>query len=205
MHNLSRAAINKRFRNPTMATVSNFTSSYTVFKWLNAMSYAMRIDSWTSGTVWYNRLANPNNLRDDGDTQFFNRNPVECIEFLMQQPAFRQHMSYGPAKKFNDAEECIYSEEKSSDWWWNEQVRSLNFVIAMMIVTPSLATAAAWSYDSPFIRQFRPDTSYQPLGRQEAMASIFESRKHRLDDWIKAFNSCKHSCCPSSHSSEISL
>ena len=34
-HNLSRAAINKLFRNPTMATVSNFTLSHTLFKRLN--------------------------------------------------------------------------------------------------------------------------------------------------------------------------
>jgi len=142
------------------------------------MSYAMGIDSWKSGKVCYNRLADSNNLRDDDYTHFFYRNPVECIEFLMQQPAFREHMSYAPAKEFNDAEERIYSAVKSSDWWWNEQIRYLNFVIATMILTTSLATAAAWSYDCPCIRQFRPDTSYKLFGRQEGMASIFESRKH---------------------------
>jgi len=113
---------------------------------------------------------------------FFPRNHVECIEFLIQQPVFREHMSYAPAKEFNDAEERIYSELKSSDWWWNEQVRELNFVIATMILTTSIATVAAWSYDCHFIRQFRPDTSYTLFRRQERMASIFESRKHRLTD-----------------------
>jgi hypothetical protein len=34
-HNLSRAAINKLFRNPTMATVNNFTVSHTSFKRLH--------------------------------------------------------------------------------------------------------------------------------------------------------------------------
>jgi hypothetical protein len=67
-------------------------------------------------------LADPNNLRDDDYTRFFYRNPVECIEFLMQQPAFREHMLYAPAKEFNDAEEHIYSEVKSSAWCWNEHV-----------------------------------------------------------------------------------
>jgi hypothetical protein len=82
-------------------------------------------------------LADPNNLRNDYYTRFFYRNPVECIEFLMQQPTFREHMSDAPAKEFNDTEERIYSEVKSSDWWWNEQVRWLNLVIAMMIFTTS--------------------------------------------------------------------
>jgi len=44
-HKLSRAAINEHFKNPMMATISNFTSSHTLFKRLNEMSYAMGIDS----------------------------------------------------------------------------------------------------------------------------------------------------------------
>jgi hypothetical protein len=121
-HNLSRAAINKLFRNPTMATVSNFTLSHTLLKRLNEMSYAMGMDFWKSSKVCYNRWADPDNLPDDDYTRFLSRNPVECIEFLMQQPAFREHMLYAPAKEFNDAEEHIYSEVKSSAWWWNEHV-----------------------------------------------------------------------------------
>jgi hypothetical protein len=106
-----------------MATVSNFTSSHTLFKWLNEMSYAMGIESWKSSRVCYNCLAYPNNLCDDNYTRFFYRNLVECIEFFMQQPAFREHTSYAPAEEFNDAEKRIHSEVKSSDWWWTEQVR----------------------------------------------------------------------------------
>jgi len=96
-HNLSTAAIKELFRNPTMATVSNFTSSKTSFKRLNEMSCKMGIDSRKSGEVCYNCLADPNNLCDDDYTWFFYCNPVECIEFLMQQPAFREHMSYAAA------------------------------------------------------------------------------------------------------------
>jgi hypothetical protein len=83
-HNLSRAAINELFKKRTMATVSNFTSSHTLFKRLKEMSYAMGIDSWTSGTVCNNRLADPVNLRDYDYTRIFYRNAVECIEILMQ-------------------------------------------------------------------------------------------------------------------------
>jgi len=122
-HNLSRAAINKLLRNHTMATISNFALSHTSFKRLNEMSYAMGIESWKSGKVCCNCLPDANNLRDNDYTRFFYHNPVECIEFLMQQPAFREHISYAPAKEFNDAEERIYSEVQSSNWWWNEQVR----------------------------------------------------------------------------------
>jgi hypothetical protein len=116
-HILSRAAINERLRSHTLATVINFTSSHTLFKRFNKMSYTMGIDSWKSSKVCYNHLANLNNHRDNDYTLFFYRNPVECTEFLMQQPAFMEHMSYAPAMEFNDAEECIYSEVKSPDCW----------------------------------------------------------------------------------------
>ena len=76
------------------------------------MSYAMGIDSCISGKVYYNSLANPNNLHNTDYTNFFYRNPVEFIEFLMHQPVFMEHMSYTPAKVFNDAEEHIHSEVK---------------------------------------------------------------------------------------------
>jgi len=84
LYNLSIAAIDEFFRNPTMATVSNFTVSDTLFKRFNELSYAIGVVSWKSGKVCYNSLADPNNLPDDDYTCFFYRNPVECIEFLMQ-------------------------------------------------------------------------------------------------------------------------
>jgi hypothetical protein len=106
-----------------MAAISNFSSSHTLFKRLHEMPHVIGIDSWNCGEVCYNRLADPNNLRDDDYTRFFYHTPVECIEFLMQQPTFREHMFCAPAKEINDSEERIYYEVKSSDWWWNEQLR----------------------------------------------------------------------------------
>jgi len=73
-------------------------------------------------------------------------------------------MPYAPAQELNDTEERVYSKVKSSNWWWNEQVNYLNFVIATTILTTSMAMAASLSYDCPFIQQFRPDTTYTLFG-----------------------------------------
>jgi len=83
---------------------------------------AMGTNSRISGIVCYNPSADPNNLRDDHSKHFICRNPVACNEFVMRQPAFTKQMSYALAKEFDDAEEHIYSEVKTSDWWCNEQV-----------------------------------------------------------------------------------
>ena len=39
--------MNEMLRNPTMATVSHFTSSHTIFNWLNQMVYVIGIEWWT--------------------------------------------------------------------------------------------------------------------------------------------------------------
>jgi len=43
-HNVSRAVMNKLFKNPMMTTVSHFTFSHTLFKLLNEMFYIIRIN-----------------------------------------------------------------------------------------------------------------------------------------------------------------
>jgi hypothetical protein len=65
MHNLSSAAINEYIRNPTMATVRNFTSSQTIFKRLHEMSYVMGLECLKSGKVHYTRSADLNNHCDE--------------------------------------------------------------------------------------------------------------------------------------------
>jgi len=92
------------------------------------------------------------------------------------------HMFYDPAKEFNDNEECIDSEVKSSHWWWNEQVNYMNFVTAMIVLNAWIAMGAPWSYDCPFIWQFRPDTFYKLFRWPEGIANIFESQELGLDD-----------------------
>jgi hypothetical protein len=80
------------------------------------MSYTMGIDYSKWGRAFYNCLAHQNNLHDNDYMNFFNCYPTEYIYFVMQQPAFSEHMLYTPAKEFNDAEESIYPVVKSSDW-----------------------------------------------------------------------------------------
>jgi hypothetical protein len=75
----------------------------------------MGIDTCKLGKLCYNHLADPNNLCNDDHTGCLYFNPVEYIEFLIPQPVFSKIMSYVPAKEFNDAEECVYTEVKSSN------------------------------------------------------------------------------------------
>jgi hypothetical protein len=64
-HKSNGAAIKDVFRNPTLATISNITSSHTVFKMLNEIAYAMVLDLWESGKVCYNQMVEADTFSND--------------------------------------------------------------------------------------------------------------------------------------------
>ena len=55
------------------------------------------------------------------------RDPVECIKFLMGNPAFKEFMAYAPERVYcdNKGNDHIYDETWTADWWWKTQVRKL--------------------------------------------------------------------------------
>ena len=53
------------------------------------------------------------------------QNPVECIQELIRNLAFREHLWYTPEKVYKDCngDNQMFDEMWTSDWWWNLQVR----------------------------------------------------------------------------------
>lgn len=62
------------------------------------MSYPMGIDSWTSEGEYNNCVAVLTSRWNVDYAWFLYCNPVECIEFLMKLPPFKEHMICAPAK-----------------------------------------------------------------------------------------------------------
>ena len=69
-------------------------------------------------------------LLDGGREQLQNmmeiwyRDPVECIKFLMGNPAFKEFMAYAPEQVYcNKGNEHIYDKTWIAGWWWKTQVR----------------------------------------------------------------------------------
>ena len=52
------------------------------------------------------------------------RDPVECVNELLSNPAFKDHISYAPEHVYSNKEgtERIYDEMWTGDWWWETQV-----------------------------------------------------------------------------------
>jgi hypothetical protein len=58
------------------------------------------------------------------EVELWMRDPLECIEELLSNPAFRDQVRYAPEKAYTDetGETRIYDEMWTGDWWWETQV-----------------------------------------------------------------------------------
>lgn len=56
--------------------------------------------------------------------ELWGRNPIECIQQLIGNPAFQENLSYIPQKVFTTESGTmrIYNEAWTGDWWWAMQV-----------------------------------------------------------------------------------
>lgn len=58
------------------------------------------------------------------DVELWCRNPVECIQELIGNPAFKDYLAYLPERVYTDEEGTNrqYDEMWTADWWWDMQV-----------------------------------------------------------------------------------
>ena len=56
--------------------------------------------------------------------ELWRRDPVECIQELIGNPAFKDYVSYIPEPVYTDADGTtqIFDEMWTGDWWWKMQV-----------------------------------------------------------------------------------
>jgi hypothetical protein len=56
--------------------------------------------------------------------ELWHRDPVDCIEELIGNPAFQHHLDYAPHRVFRDriGKNQEYSEMNTGTWWWETQV-----------------------------------------------------------------------------------
>ena len=78
--------------------------------------------SWTRAEATF--IADKKNAKQP----FFFRDLKACIKFLMEQPCFKDFMSYAPVKQYSspdlDDEDTmrLYTEPNSGEYWEEEQV-----------------------------------------------------------------------------------
>jgi len=71
---------------------------------------------------------------EDGQStlQFFYRNVLDCVRYLLRKIDYRDGLFYAPRHEYDQSGDRIYAEMHTADWWWDVQVlaRSLFYVKA---------------------------------------------------------------------------
>ncbi|KIK11594.1 hypothetical protein PISMIDRAFT_19393 [Pisolithus microcarpus 441] len=97
----------------------------------SAWSFLKRVDKLRTGPAWSCEMVDVcgDVVGEDGtlkheQLELWCRDPIECVQDLMGNPAFRDAMSYVPQRAYTDAngENRIYDEMWTGNWWWDVQV-----------------------------------------------------------------------------------
>jgi hypothetical protein len=103
-------------------TQPSFSSNYTLLK---------RIDALPIDSVWKCKVivVKGDDIGKDGkpkteSVELWSRDPIECLQNLIGNPAFRDHISYVSQKVFTSESGStrIYDEAWTGDRWWAMQV-----------------------------------------------------------------------------------
>ncbi|KAI6026905.1 hypothetical protein BKA83DRAFT_4463011 [Pisolithus microcarpus] len=93
-------------------------------------SFLKKVDKLRTGPAWTCEMIDVvgDVVGEDGalkheQLELWRRDPVECVEELIGNPAFRDQMAYEPERAYADekGENRIYNEMWTADWWWEMQ------------------------------------------------------------------------------------
>jgi len=152
--------------------------------------------AWTAGSVQYAlRLK----------SEFRYRNIIECIQYLLRQRAFVEHMLWKPVQLFNKDGERIYSEMNTGSWWWDQQVC---FVVTLNLIYD----AAAYLHNiDNHSRRIDPDSHPFSIGSnsphkffrgQEIVANIHQYWQHSIYREEQTYDECLDPAGPVADSPE---
>jgi len=88
----------------------SFRSSYILYKKLDEM---LTSPGWGNGSVYF-RLAK--------DTEFWYRNVLDCIRYLVRQKCYEKDIVWSPVRDFDVHGDRVYTEMNTGTWWWDTQV-----------------------------------------------------------------------------------
>lgn len=98
----------------------------------NSYSFLKKVDRLPTGPRWKCSVVDITGDRLDEDgkmmhehLELWHRDPIECVEGLIGNPAFKDYISYVPERVYmdDDRKVRVFDETWTGDWWWETQVR----------------------------------------------------------------------------------
>jgi hypothetical protein len=98
------------------------------------------------GLRWISRRIDPESPTKNDLILYF-RDPLLCLQYLMQSPLVKDHISFSPFKLYESATKLmrIYTEWLSGDKAWDMQVISL---LSLVLLLTECLTGTAWCWSN---------------------------------------------------------
>ena len=96
---------------PILPTRFSFHSVYGSYHKLDDM---VMDPGWKNGVV---------NFRLAKNTEFWYRDILQVLKYLLRWKSFSSHMFWAPVKNIDGRHERVYTEMNTASWWWDRQVR----------------------------------------------------------------------------------
>lgn len=109
---------------------ASLKSNYRLRQKIDAMEDGLGHGSWKKASLdmgWNEQHPDP--------IEFWWRDLIECVKWLLRQPAYEEHLTYAPKRCYNDMGQRIYNEMHTGDMWWEKQVSGLSAIMAFIWLT----------------------------------------------------------------------
>ncbi|KAF8183353.1 hypothetical protein K438DRAFT_1599925 [Mycena galopus ATCC 62051] len=141
------------------------TKNRTRVAYHNNYEYLKKVDQLPTGPKWKceiitvagNQLDENNEMMKE-DLELWKQDPVECIQELIGNPAFRDYMAYAPERVYGNkaASESsrIIDEMWTAKWWWEMQMS----ISVCIVITPLILSS-----DKTQLTRFQGDKTAWPV------------------------------------------
>ncbi|KAI4086595.1 MAG: hypothetical protein L6R37_008402, partial [Teloschistes peruensis] len=111
-HKVGKGAINDFFKRKLGREDTSFSSTYGLRQKVCQLYEELGENSWEFRTVEF---------QPGVKTEFWYRDPMLVIQYLLRQRLYAKDMAYAPYKDYNESGERVYGELHTADWWWETQ------------------------------------------------------------------------------------
>jgi hypothetical protein len=114
-------------------------SNYMLRKTIDLMTDGLGHRSWhrrTMDLAW--------NASHPEPITFYSRDIIKCAQWLLRQPAYRDHTVYAPERVYSNDGRRLYNEMNTGEWWWEQQVGYQCDIVDSMIVDRTSGHCPGW-------------------------------------------------------------
>ena len=140
------------------------------FSFRSAQGFYRKLNDMISDSAWKNGFVD---FRLGKGTEFWYRDILQVLKYLLRRKSFAPHMFWVPVKNFDGQHERVYMEMNTASWWWDTQVQivpsecisqlGINEKLQMTLPVGSTLVPVLFTSDTTHLTNFSGDGKVWPL------------------------------------------